>query len=262
MKILSPIPLLCLAMLLATAKLATAKDLVMATANWPPWVIIKDHNLSSERSLSKENDRFSGINIDIAKALAKKLELNLVLISCSWSSCINLHKSGKSDLLDSLLQREERKAHMHFLTPAYKTTSDKVIYLNNDSDIQLNSYQDLYKIGLIGVTEATKYSPQFDSDDKLNKLPVESDVQLFAMLKRNRIDAFIMDENIADYMLSHSKYADLFTKSLRFNENKKEVFFALSKKSPLVSLLPEFNQAMSEVLSDGFVDSLVKKYTQ
>jgi len=262
MRILLSIKVVLLSLLLSTANISFAQDLIMSTAHWPPWVIIEDHEKSVHKTQSNNNQRFSGINIDIAKALAKKLGFNLILNSCSWSSCINLHKAGKSDILDSLLMRTARKEHMYFITPAYKKTSDKVVFIKQKSDIQISTYEDLYQLEKIGVTEATKYAPKFDSDNTLNKHSVASDMQLFAMLKRDRISAFIMDENIADYMLSHSQYAGLFKKSMRFNENRKNVYFALSKKSALVDDLPAFNHAMEEVLSGGFIETLVEKYTQ
>jgi hypothetical protein len=49
---------------------AQAKERVMATAHWPPWVTIEDKH------------KFSGINIAPARALAKELDLGLVLITC------------------------------------------------------------------------------------------------------------------------------------------------------------------------------------
>jgi len=262
MRTLLSIKLPLLSLIISTANVGFAQDLIMSTAHWPPWVIIEGHEKSVHKTQSNNNQRFSGINIDIAKALAKNLGFNLILNSCSWSSCINLHKAGKSDLLDSLLMRTARKEHMYFITPAYKKTSDKVVYIKQKSEIQINTYNDLYQLETIGVIEATKYAAQFDSDKKLNKHSVDTDMQLFAMLKRDRISAFIMDENIADYMLSHSQYTGLFKKSMRFNENRKGVYFALSKKSALANDLPAFNRAMEEILSDGFVESLVEKYTQ
>jgi polar amino acid transport system substrate-binding protein len=226
-----------------------AKELVMATAHWPPWVIIEDKH------------KFSGINIDLANALAKELDLDLVLINCSWASCINLLKAGKSDILDSLLKRPKRLETMLFIDPPYKKTNDKVVYINESNQQNIKEYDDLYSLEYIGVSEGTKYSKRFDSDEKLKKYPVAFDLQLFSMLDKNRLDAFIIDESIGDYMITRNGFSGKFKKTVRFNENQRNVFFALSKNSPHAADIDKFNTAMAKLIDSGLVEKLLDRYT-
>ena len=226
-----------------------AKELILATAHWPPWVIID------------ENKNFSGINIDLAKALAKELNLKLVLINCSWSSCVKLLKAGKSDILDSLLKRPKRLETMLFINPPYKKTNDKVVYTNHLNPLKVANYDDLYALELIGVSDGTKYAERFDNDEKLNKYPVAFDHQLFSMLDKKRLDAFIIDEAIGDYMIIKNGFSGKFKKVIRFSENQRDVHFALSKKSSHAADIEKFNAAMNKLIASGLVDKLLERYT-
>ena len=201
----------------------------MSTAHWPPWVIIEGYEKSAHKTQSNNNQRFSGINIDIAKALAEKLGFNLILNSCSWSSCINLHKAGKSDILDSLLMRASRQRDICILLPLLiKRPLIKWSISSRRSDL----FKSILMTICINWKKLVSLKPPNTHRNLIATISLtntlwSSDMQLFAMLKRDRISAFIMDENIADYMLSHSQYAGLFKKSMRFNENRKRRLFCI-----------------------------------
>jgi len=241
--------LLCLFLSTAYISQANAQKIKLAAMHWPPWVIIdQDRNAS-------------GVVIDIVQELAELLALELVILPCSRVRCLRLMEEGKSDLMGTLLRRPERELFLHYLEPEYKT-SDKLIYLNQDSPIKINQYQDLYTLNSIAVVEGTKYAPKFDDDKKLPRYSATQELQQLMLLNNKRVQAFIMDEAVADYLIAKNNLNGRFIKAYRFDNNKKKSYITLSRKSAFAMQKDKFDKAMQKIISSGATLKYLKKYTQ
>jgi len=241
--------LLCLCLSTAYSSPANAQEIKLAAMHWPPWVIIdQDRNAS-------------GVVIDIVQELADLLAFELVVLPCSRVRCLRLMKEGKSDLMGTLLRRPERELFLHYLEPEYKI-SDKLIYLNKNSPIKINQYQDLYTLDSIAIVEGTKYAPKFDEDKKLPRYSATQELQQLMLLNNKRVQALIMDEAVADYLIAKHNLNGRFIKAYRFANNQKKSYITLSRKSAYAKQKEKFDEAMQKIISSGATLKYLKKYTQ
>ena len=104
-------------------KVTTGEKLVMATnAQFPPYEFY-------------QGGEISGIDVDIAKAIADKLGRVLVIEDMEFDSIINAVSSGKADIgLAGFTVTDERKKQINFSEPY--TTSKQVVIVRDDEAIR------------------------------------------------------------------------------------------------------------------------------
>jgi len=245
---LKPI-LLYLLLCTAFSGQANAREIKLAVMNWPPWAIV-DQEMNA-----------SGVVVDIARDLAQLLHLELTTIPCSRTRCLRLMKEGKADLMGTLLKRPERELFLHYLEPEYKT-SDKLIYVNQADPTQINQFQDLYNLASIAVVKGTKYAIKFDEETNFRRYSVAEELQQLMLLDNKRVQAFIMDEAVADYLIAKHQLQGHFRKAYRFDDVKKKSYITLSRKSDFAAQRDQFNAAMAKIIASGAALKYLKKYTQ
>ena len=108
----------------ATVKTVTEGELHMATnAAFPPY------------EMTTDDGGFEGIDVEIAEAIAKKLNLKLVVDDMDFTSVITSVQSGKEDMaMAGLTVNEERKKNVDF-TDTYAKGVQSII-VKEDSPIK------------------------------------------------------------------------------------------------------------------------------
>ncbi|GDY27135.1 hypothetical protein AHAT_30250 [Agarivorans sp. Toyoura001] len=217
-----------------------------ANAHWPPW-----RTIESDGSLS-------GIEIDILKGLSARLELDLVTKGCGWKRCLKHMKMGESDLMSGLYKTAEREQYMAFVEPPYRSHQNTCFYLLHDSQLKINSYQDLKSLR-IAVQSKVAYFERFDKDEQLFKHEVIDDIAAFRLLKGGRVDTLIMSCAEVDYFIKEQSISAWFKHANYVEQEHRPVYLAISKHSPLVQRKQELSKALQDMLDSGEVQSLLEQ---
>ncbi len=149
-----------------------------------------------------ENNQIVGFDIDLAKEVAKRLGVELVLQPISWSAKELELSSGKIDCIwNGMTIKPDRVENMFFAKPYI--ANKQIVIIEENSGIK--SIADL-KDKIIGLQEGST------SVDALEANPISSQVKevikyddnlkAFSDLKIGRTDAFIVDEVVGRYILS------------------------------------------------------------
>lgn len=132
-----------------------------------------------------------GVDIDIAKEIAKRLDKELVIKDVSFDFLINEVKSGKADFASAGISiTDERKKQVDF-TDEY-TISNQVVVVRNDSKLsnfnELSSKRIAVQLGTV--------ADLYVSDNYPNATLVQHKKYLSAVedVKANKVDCLIMDE--------------------------------------------------------------------
>lgn len=224
-----------------------AKSLTSANSHWPPWRIT-----ASDGSMS-------GIEIDIIKGLSNRLALDLIIKSCGWKRCLKYMQVGEGDLMVGLLKNPERESYMSFINPPYRTSNNTCFYQNKYQLVDINSYQDLYKI-TVGVVNKVAYFEPFDSDKNIKKHHAVTDDNLFRLLRAGNIDTVIMNCHSGDALLKGRGFTDEFKHANFVLRMERPVYMAISKKSPLIQRKDEVSQTLQSMIDDGEIKKIMKKY--
>jgi len=225
--------------------LAKERELKVAIDSWPPFRMI-------------EKTTYSGIDFDVWRELAKRLNLKLKFIKYPWARCLFSMKTGQVDGMAGLARRAERKEYMYYTSPSYYICTTVFYVLKGQSSL-IQKYEDLYKYH-VGFVRDSAYFNRFDKDAKLKKYPVVKEIQLLQMLAAKRFDTFIGTDCQADYQIIQEKYKGVFEKATFKPGNDVQLYIAISKKSIYAKELSLFNETIRKIVEEGKVIEFANKY--
>ena len=223
-----------------TAKIKTveAGKLTLATnAEFPPYEY-------------HDGDKIVGIDMDIADAIAKKLGLEVQIEDIAFDSVILEVTSGKADIgLAGISATDERKQSVDF-SDTY-TTSKQLIIVKDDSPIK--GSQDL-EGKTVGVQTGT--TGDILASDIKDVKPERYDKGMDAVqaLSQGKVDAVIIDSEVAKKFVEETSGLKVLDEAFA-DEN-----YAIAIKKGNKELLDSVNKALSELKSDGTIDSIIAKY--
>ena len=243
--------------------------LVMATnAAFPPYEF-------------KEGDKFVGIDVEIAEAIAKKLGKKLEIVDTEFGSIIGGVQEGKYDFgMAGMTVTEERKKSVNF-SDTY-ATGIQVIIVKDGSDItDLDSLFEFdengdpvalkntdIKVGVQQDTTGDIYSSSDvtgwgfnDVDDKgVTKkdrvVRYKTGAEAVAALKAGKVDCVIIDNEPAKSFVAANEGIHILEGDNEYAIEDYAICVAKGNKE----LLEQINKALKELKEDGTIDKIVNKY--
>ena len=205
-----------------------------------------------------EGDTVTGIDVEIAQAIADKLGLTLQVEDMEFDSVISAVKGGKADIgMAGMTVTDERLEEVNF-TESY-ATGVQVIIVTEDSDI--TSADDLFAEGAnhtIGVQLTTTGDIYTTEDieaaglgtiDRYNK-----GADAVMALKNGKVDCVVIDNEPAKAFVA----ANEGLKILETEYVTEDYAIAVSKDND--ALHAAVDAALQELIADGTVQSIIDKY--
>lgn len=194
-----------------------------------------------------------GVDIDIAKEIAKRLDKELVIKDVSFDFLINEVKSGKADFAAAGISiTDERKKQVDF-TDEY-TISNQVVVVRNDSKLsnfnELSSKRIAVQLGTV--------ADLYVSDNYPNATLVQHKKYLSAVedVKANKVDCLIMDEIPAKNIVLQNDKLKIMD-GILFQDR-----YGMIVKKGNDELRKQINVVLEEMVLDGTIDKLVLKYSK
>ena len=225
------------------AKDSDKKVLTMGTsADYSPFEFID----------TAKGDDIIGIDIDIAKAVTEKLGYEFEVRDMDFGGLIQALQSGQADfVLSAMSATDERKASVDFSEIYY--TSKHMIVSKKDSGI--TKVEDLKgknvgaQLGSIQEDKAKELAEEIDMKvENRNRIP-----ELIQEIKAGRFDAAIIEDTVAKGYLDNNEDIEGFT----IEDADGGYAIALPKDSKLTE---EFNKALKEMMDNGELDEIFKKW--
>jgi len=218
-----------------------SKVLVMATnAYFPPYEYY-------------EGSEITGIDAEIAKAIADKLGMELQIEDVEFDSIIAGVQSGKFDMgMAGMTVTEERQMSVNFSDPY--ATGIQVIIVKEDSAItDIDSlYDGDYLIGVQQGTTGDIYISEDIGDDAVIRYSKGNDAVL--ALVSGKVDAVVIDNEPA------KAYVDA-NPGLKILETPYTVEdYAICFAKDNEELRDQVNGALKELTEDGTIAAIIEKY--
>ncbi|MBE7028796.1 MAG: transporter substrate-binding domain-containing protein [Ruminococcaceae bacterium] len=198
-----------------------------------------------------ENDEIVGIDIDIMNAVCEKIGMTLKPEDMSFDSVIGATQTGKTDIaMSGITITEDRKNMINFTIP-YTSTTQSII-VPKDGAIAKKTDLEGKKIGVqINTTGDTQVTEEF-GDAAVERfqngaLAVES-------LKNNKIDCVVIDGEVAKALVNANEGLEIIADAYSIEE------YAIAIAKENTELLEKINGALEELLKDGTIDGIIKKY--
>lgn len=237
---------LLVALFLSACSSGGNETLKIATnANFPPYEYI-------------DNGEYAGVDMEIARQIAKELNLKPDIQNMPFDSIIAAVASDKVDLgISGFTVTEERKKSINFSNPYAKTK--QAIIVKEGSAIK--KVDDLYngEPYRVGVQLSTTGAIYFGDDiaSKKTKATLQeyhNGADAVAALIAGKIDCVIIDSEPAKSFVSSNRGLQI----LATEYIEEEYAIIVSKEKP--ELLKKVNSILAKLKKNGTIDEILKKY--
>lgn len=199
-----------------------------------------------------ENGKIIGVDIDIAKEIAKELNMELVIKDVAFDSIINEVKTGKADFgAAGISYSDERAAEVSFSIDY--SASKQIVIVKNNSDVtnldEMNNKKIAVQLGSIADTYVTK---NFKNASIVRQKKYLSMIQ---DLKDNKVDCVVMDELPAKEILNSNSGLKILE-----GELTKDSYGMIVKKDNQ-ELLDTINKVLERLKNDGSIDAFIINHT-
>lgn len=200
-----------------------------------------------------ENGEVVGVDVDIAREIAKYLGKTLVVKDIAFDSIINEVKTGKADFGAAGISYSEDRAKNVDFSINYAVSKQVVIVNNNSSIANVNEISNkkiAVQLGSIADTFVTERYKNANVVRQKKYLAAIED------LKTGKVDCVVMDELPAKEIVSKNEGIKILDGSLT-NDS-----YGMVVKKGNKELLDAINMVLQNLKDEGKIDEFIIKHTE
>lgn len=204
-----------------------------------------------------ENGKLVGFDIDLAKAVAERMGVEVEFKPVEWDGVILSLRSGMIDLIwNGMTITEKREEQINFTAPYMNNR--QVIVVNEKSDIQTKEDLEGKVVGLqMGSSSINALNSDQDLLDSLKEVKQYStNAEALMDLQIGRVDAVVVDEMHGRYYYI-SKLPGVF-RVLEGDLGRE--FYGVGIRKEDLSFLNELNRVLDEMKDDGTAKEISIKW--
>ncbi len=198
----------------------------------------------------------TGIDIEMAKAFAKWLNVKLNYVESSFAKLQQNMTNGQCDIaMHGVAIRESRKAFMDFSIPYLRSG---IYGISTQSNTEILNWDDIDQEGVIAVVQKETFMEPVmrNSLKHAELLVVDSFKAREQAVQSGRADVFMTDYPYGKRMISLTKWAKLLTPPKPFSST--DYAYTVPKNDP--QWLAKVNQFVSESKANGTLTKLAELY--
>lgn len=205
--------------------------------------------------IDRQTGQPAGLDIDIIKVIAEKLNKELVIKNMPFTSLIFGLMTGEFDMIAAGMSYTERRARLVSFTEPYLYGKTLVIF-SKKSHFEPHSLQDLQgkkvavNLGYIADMYMSKQS-------NIELVKLESSADCFLAIQVGTVDAFVCAQNTVQTFLKHTARPQEFA-VVEIPDTQETCSFVVSKNSS--NLLMQLNQAIESIKIDGTLEKIKEKW--
>ena len=200
-----------------------------------------------------------GIDVDQFNQAARRLNLDVDLISLPFTRLLIQMEEGSLDCMFAAFKTPEREVYMDFTSVPIHVSS-LVFFEKNGSNITFNTLEDLKGL-TVGLVRGFKTSAAFDEavDQGLFSVEFVSDIeQNFQKLRFGRLDLVLVNGHVGGNILRKLKITNI--RSLPVPLIAQPAYITFSNKKRLNHLIPLFDNELTKAKQDGSYQKIIDKY--
>ena len=197
-----------------------------------------------------EGEEIVGADVDIAKAIAEKLGMELEITNIDFDAALTGAATGKYDVaVAGITANEERRKNMNF-TDDYYTASQAIIVMA-DSEIKSAAALTGKKVSCQEGTTGEQYL----LDNKYEIQSFKTGAEAIAALTAGKVDAVVIDNAVAK-ALSEKQGG----KTVVLDEALTQEAYAIALQLGNDELTEKINEALAELKESGELAKIFEKY--
>jgi polar amino acid transport system substrate-binding protein len=214
-----------------------------------------------------EGGEIVGVDVEIGKAIAEKLGVELEVVNTQFEGIVASIASGKGDVaIAGITMDDERKAQADFSVPYINS----IQYLIVPEDSKLKTIEGLagLRIGAqVGTTGEMLLSDEISGeegvlkDSKAEVAPYNSAPLAMEDLKAGRIDAVIIDELVAQQIATQNDGYVAIPANYESGDPLRE-YYGVAIQKGNEDLLAIIDEVVSRLVESGKIEEWIKKYSE
>ena len=212
----------------------------------------------------EDTDGLKGIDIDMVKAVCKRLKQKCEFKQMAWNEVQAKLRSGKLDMGFSGFQNEERKSYAYFLEE-YLHKSTFQVFVKPGGEFPFAELKDL--VGMkFASGKGQKIGPRFDSmlaSGQIKMLRFKKIEDMFQALDTGKVDGVIGNSQQYRYYLKQQYKLNAYRVLPGELTSSKPSYLMISKKAPSMEaekIKEQWNKAFNELVAEGYREKLLRKY--
>ena len=236
------------AIILLCSGVAYAQNIKMLTEIFPPYQYKDD-----------VDQQLIGISTEIVRAIQKKVGNEGQIAVYPWTRGLKIVKSKKNSALFSMLRTSERKNEYKWVGPLAKM--EMVFFKRQDSPIELSSIDDAKKVPKIGVTKNVANHEMLKARGftNLDVIPSGVDEKNIKKLVKGRIDLYPALKSAGLYNAKRLGFAGQIVPIPKVTIFEGDLYIAFNKQTE-DAVINQWQKALDELVTDGTVDAIKKRY--
>lgn len=227
-------------------ELSAKQSINVATDEWPPFRI------------AHPAGGFTGFDIDLLQAISEITDLQFDIRRAPWSRALRQLEHNQINMMAGLAHTPQRALYIDYIPFPY-FECHPAFYIQSALPKEINNYQDLYQYKVGYVLNSAYFEP-FDSDTRMSRHGVVTEIQLIKMAKKGRLDVFIGTDCQVDYELSKQKLWGKIRKVSYQPEQKTPLYLGISKQNKIPGLADKLNSALIELQKSGQLQLIKNRY--
>ncbi|MBW3650583.1 MAG: transporter substrate-binding domain-containing protein [Actinobacteria bacterium] len=205
----------------------------------------------------EEGGQLKGIDIDLVKAIATKLDLEADFRDTDFDGIFAALAAGNCDMIASSVSiTEERKKENNFSDGYFEINQSLLVRKGDESKYSDFASLKGRTIGVQSETTGAEFATAQAASAGVEVKEFTGADELFTALKANQIDGVVQDFPVNSY---HAETTGDTVVSKVFTEADEEEYgFVIPKKS--TALLEAVNEALGELRSDGTYARVLEQY--
>lgn len=200
-----------------------------------------------------ENGEVVGVDVDIAREIAKYLGKTLVVKDIAFDSIINEVKTGKADFGAAGISYSEDRAKNVDFSINYAVSKQVVIVNNNSSITNVNGISNKKIAVQLGSIADTFVTEKYKSANVVRQKKYLAAIE---DLKTGKVDCVVMDELPAKEIVSKNEGIKILDGSLT-NDS-----YGMVVKKGNKELLDAINMVLQNLKDEGKIDEFIIKHTE
>ena len=200
-----------------------------------------------------ENGEVVGVDVDIAREIAKYLGKKLVVKDIAFDSIINEVKTGKADFGAAGISYSDDRAKNADFSINYAVSKQVVIVNNNSSITNVNGISNKKIAVQLGSIADTFVTEKYKSANVVRQKKYLAAIE---DLKTGKVDCVVMDELPAKEIVSKNEGIKILDGSLT-NDS-----YGMVVKKGNKELLDAINMVLQKLKDEGKIDEFIIKHTE
>lgn len=200
-----------------------------------------------------ENGEVVGVDVDIAREIAKYLGKTLVVKDIAFDSIINEVKTGKADFGAAGISYSDDRAKNVDFSINYAVSKQVVIVNNNSSITNVNGISNKKIAVQLGSIADTFVTEKYKSANVVRQKKYLAAIE---DLKTGKVDCVVMDELPAKEIVSKNEGIKILDGSLT-NDS-----YGMVVKKGNKELLDAINIVLQKLKDEGKIDEFIIKHTE